>query len=256
MIIPTHQEEESDQLRSTITTESGGNSCRDEIEDMLMSLPRNLHWDKQKKKENKYIVSGGLDVLVEDDDEEEIQEEGLEIAWQYKKSVQQERLGVAQPVEQKKAVSETSNTFCHSYDLSGKMKEQTVIEPSRFISSVNLKSKSGLGFFHELVGLLKKKDGKPTRILLYHLQVDLLAVALPLLLSYIRENSLPVVLLAYSSPCNDAKSWSRLSRTCDVVLSTEGFSSRISHPPPPEFSHLRVRISLCQSILFALWRKL
>jgi len=36
----------------------------------------------------------------------------------------------------------------------------------------------------------------------------------------------------------DVKSKIRLGRSCDVVLSTEGFASRKEYPPPAEFRHL------------------
>lgn len=212
---------------------------REGIEDLLRSLPRNLHWDKQKKqREQKDDKSIGLGIL-EEDEEEEKTEQGLEIAWQYKKSVQQQRL--AQPIRQGKSSQPTSNIFCHSYDLSGKMREQAPIDPSKFIYTIQSKEEiNGFWLFRELVSLLKEKDdGKPIRLVLYHMRLDLLIIALPLFLAYVRKKSLPVIILIYSSPSTDTKSWSRLSSTCDVLLSTEGFSSRKYYPPPPEFRLLQ-----------------
>jgi hypothetical protein len=208
---------------------------------LLLSLPRNLHWAKQQKQQDGGHQSAGLDVLDEDDEEENVEEE-LEIAWQYKKSVQQERL--AQPLEEKKSSLAMSNVFCHSYDLSGRLADQTAIDPSKYMTTIKsigseVVSHSGMKLFRELVSLLNAKDGKPIRMLLYHPRVDILAVTLPLLLSYIRKHSLPAVVLIYSPPSNDYKSWSKLSSTCDVVLKTEGFSSRKTYPPPPEFRDLQ-----------------
>ena len=99
---------------------------------------------------------------------------------------------------------------------------------------------NGFWLFRELVSLLKEKDdGKPIRLVLYHMRLDLLVIALPLFLAYVRKKSLPVIILIYSSPSTDTKSWSRLSSTCDVLLSTEGFSSRKYYPPPPELRLLQ-----------------
>jgi hypothetical protein len=239
LIIPTDREEED---RDFLSSSSGGfhvESSKGEIEDLLMSLPRNLYWDKLKERQGSN-QNDSLGVLEEDDEQEEKEEEGLEIAWQYKKSVQQERL--CQPLGRKKASSVTSNVFCHSYDLSGKLKEQTIIDPGDFLSTISLEEtgfQSGFILFRELVALLKGKDQKPVRMLFFRPRIELLAVTLPLFLSYIRKHSLPVVLLIYSSSCDDARSWSKLSCSCDVLLSTEGFSSRKSYPPPPEFRLLQ-----------------
>eukprot|EP00980_Cylindrotheca_fusiformis_P031752 scaffold26900_cov117-Cylindrotheca_fusiformis.AAC.2 len=212
-----------------------------EIEDLLLSLPRNLHWAKQEKAEHTNHQSTNLGILDEDDSDEKA-EEDLEIAWQYKKSVQQERL--AQPLSQKKTTSGGSNVFCHSYDLSGRLADQATIDPSKYIATIKsvepvAVTNCGVKLFHELVSLLGSKDGKPMRLLLYRPEVDILASALPLLLSYIRRRSLPVVLLVHATPSNDFKSWSKLSTACDVVLKTEGFSSRRAYPPPPEFRLLQ-----------------
>lgn len=216
-----------------------------DIEDLLKNLPRNLHWDKQKKQgQQKDNENEGLGILEEDedDDEEEKTEQGLEIAWQYRKSVQAQRL--AQPQKQGKSSQSTSNIFCHSYDLSGKMRDQASIDPSKFISTIKFQNeddtRNGFRLYRALVSLLKgKDDGKPVRLVLYHTRIGMLAVALPLFLSYVRKNSLPVVVLVYSSPCADCKSWSKVSSVSDVILSTEGFSSRKSYPPPPEFRLLQ-----------------
>lgn len=243
LIIPVSEERNQEAfLASSTDSTICGTARKGEIRGLLYSLPRNLHWAKEAKKaEGRDNQSENLAILDEDDEEKE--EEGLEIAWQYKKSVQQERL--AQPLERRKTSPSTSNVFCHSYDLSGKLADQIAIDPSRYIVTVNTKGSGdvaqfGVIFFRELVSLLNAKDnGKLVRLLLYHPKVDVLAAALPLLLSYIRQRSLPVVLLIYTPPSNDYNSSSKLLRTCDVVLKTEGFSSRKTHPPPPEFRLLQ-----------------
>ena len=108
-------------------------AAKAEIEELLLSLPRNLHWDKQKKRESSEqdgALSAALDILEEGDEEEEKAEEGLDIAWQYRKSVQQKRL--AQPLSQTKPASIPTNVFCHSYDLSGRMNDQSSIDLSKY----------------------------------------------------------------------------------------------------------------------------
>jgi hypothetical protein len=135
-----------------------------QVEDLILSVPRNLHWEKEKRnqqqlKQNEAIAAVPLGILEEeDDDEEEKAEEGLEIAWQYRKSVQQERLSSSE-----KAVSSNSNIFCQSYDLSGRMKDQAPIDPSNYMVAMNLKQNGnnhharGMSLFCELVTMIKKK---------------------------------------------------------------------------------------------------
>jgi len=229
---------------------------KSEVHDLLLGLPRNLHWDKQKKKDEKAkreqeqaeanaasdITSsfgnmgmGGMAILEEDDQEESNAEDGLEVAWQYKKSVQQERLAQSKST----AVTSTSvDVFCHSYDLSARLNDQTKLEPASYICELG--TKSGYALFSNLVQVLKDKtsENKAIRLLLYHPPLDALSVALPLLMAHIRNNELPVVLLIVHAPTHDVKSTILLARTSDVVLSTEGFAARKEYPPPAEFRHL------------------
>lgn len=242
---------------------------KNELHDLLLALPRNLHWDKQKKKEEKAkrdleaaeaaaatssITSGlgsmGLGPMAileeEEDDDEENQnaEDGLEVAWQYKKSVQQERLAKNKSNTSTSAAVNT-DVFCHSYDLSARMKDQTSLDTSKYIEELSSTSQSnGYALFSDLVKLLQdrsaedKDERKAIRLLLYHPPLDTLAIALPLLMAHIRKNELLVVLLIAHAPTSDLKSTILLGRSCDVVLSTEGFAARKEYPPPAEFRHL------------------
>ena len=252
-------------------------NIKNELEDLLSSLPRNLHWDKQKKKEEKAkreqqealdtlsaadlssglgsISLGRITILEEDEEEEEEEQksdDGLEVAWQYKKSVQQERL--AKSKSNATTTSIVSNVFCHSYDLSSRMIDQTSLEKSSYIAQLSFPSTIGTSssssyhtkgheVFYALVKLLKERAAldncKAIRLLLYHPPIETLAIALPLLQAYIRKESLPVVIIISTTPTDDVKSKIRLARSCDVVLSTEGFASRKEYPPPPEFRHLQ-----------------
>lgn len=234
---------------------------------MLSSLPRNLHWDKQKKKEEKAkreqeavdaagatdalgsMNLGPMTILEEEEDEEDEDEkadDGLEVAWQYKKSVQQERLAKSKS----STVTNTgvvSDVFCHSYDLSARMVDQKPIDALAYIATVSLpppgtnNHTKAYRLFTEMVRLLKERKGddKAIRLLLYHPPMELLATALPLLVAHIRTESLPVVILICNTPTVDLNSKIRLSRSCDVVISTEGFAVRKEYPPPAEFRHLQ-----------------
>jgi hypothetical protein len=104
----------------------------------------------------------------------------------------------------------------------------------------------GLSMFRSLVALLDrvKGEGKAIRLLLFHSDMDVTTIALPLLMVYIRTNALPVVVMICSPPTVNPKSWTSLSRSADVVMVTEGFASRKEYPPPPEFRHLQGLLTL------------
>jgi len=219
---------------------------KDEIVRLLMSLPRNLHWAKAQKQQSTAgkLADAPTDLgILEEDDEREDGEEGLEIAWQYKKSVQEKML--AQSLAPKRSQSSSSNVFCHSYDLSGRMTDQKAIKPSSYICDIKAMGAGGKSpppgilLFRELVSLLKKNEGKATRMVLYNANPDLTAIALPLLLAHIRKHKIPAVLLVYCPPSKDYRAFSKLSGTCDVLLKTEGFAARRAYPPPPEFRLLQ-----------------
>lgn len=245
-----------------------------ELEGLILNLPRNLHWDKYRKKRQEQgedVVGGSsrrhggeLDVLAEEDDEDDDDDdngradddEGLVVAWQYKMSVQKERLATNIATQSMSSSTGSNSTvFCHSYDLSGRITDQTTIDPTTYVvplpSSTALSGavKSipvlGMNLFCDLVTLLNNKavmslqHGKATRLLLYHSSLEVMSVTLPLLLAYIRSESLPVVIMICTRPSSESRSWIQLSRASDVVLRTEGFASRKQYPPPAEFRHLQ-----------------
>jgi len=237
---------------------------REDAESLLSNLPRNLHWDKQKRKAES---AGGGDStpgpsLAILDEEEEDPDEGLEVAWQYKKSVQQERSGLGKAAQQAANRSPaTGGIFCHSYDLSGRMNEQKTVDEKQFIVDMNcpsdLESKysQGLRMAASLMKLVETtmQEQKATRLLLYNVEIQSIAIALPFLLAFIRQQNLPVVVLVCTRVSSDLDSWYSLSRTADIVLSTEGFASRLEYPPPPEFRHLQglLNISKVSSVTAA-----
>lgn len=215
-----------------------------EINDLIDSLPRNLNWDKAAGK----VVEEGeksrpLEILEEV--EEGDSEEGLQIAWQYRKSVQHERLGHKSKKENNLI---TSNVFCHSYDLSGRLCEQNMNRECIHIlsgsESIPQEKSGGFLFFQqikrELENYREKYKGKLIRLLLYKAPIELTAVAMPFLLTYIRSHNLPVVVLVtiHAWDCRSEDALVNLRRSSDVVMQTEGFASRFHYPPPAEFRHL------------------
>jgi hypothetical protein len=243
-----------------------------EAKNLLQNVPRNLHWDKFEKKKADQAGSTdptpqSLDILQEGDEDEaednqSEKEEGLDIAWQYRTSVQKERL---ETVSKKSNSSSTSsNLFCHSYDLSGRMAEQnlplsstsdfsTIVDeavvrlPAALTVSQAQSSTVALGLFRELASLISTRlSASPTkrviRLVLYHCSASILAKVLPFLLAHVRDKQLPVVVLVCST-ASDAfefpSAWIKVQRTSDVVMATEGFASRYEYPPPLEFRHLQ-----------------
>ncbi|KAG7343710.1 PAXNEB domain containing protein [Nitzschia inconspicua] len=205
-----------------------------------------------------------------------VSDEGLQVAWQYKTSVQQQRLAIHTDNPSTSATRH-HDVYCHSYDLSGRMIEQQwednnekqeeskayFLHPSTFIAatiSINSSSNDnvysdrnsrGMKLFQKLVQVVKDKinddfdngnnSTKAIRLVLYHPPMEELAVALPLFLAYTRkEGSWPIVVMIYGTkPTNELEAWMRLARNCDIVMSTEGFASRREYPPPSEFRHLQ-----------------
>lgn len=265
---------------------------KEDVTEFLLSLPSNLNWEKQEKKlkeeerkatavteeqqdqQRSETLEKTLDILEEeeeedDDDNEAVTDEGLKVAWQYKLSVQRERLGMNKQ-QQATATGNNncniSNVFCHSYNLSGRMKDQQrdvpidsyMVEMKNSIHHHESSSSSspssrashpgGMVAVRELISMIRtaaaatttaRDGGKVIRLLFFHTDLAWLARALPFLLICIRKDSLPVVTLICSPPTSDPKISNALSKSVDVVLSTEGFASRKEYPPPAEFRHLQ-----------------
>lgn len=259
---------------------------RSDCEAFLQLLPRDLHRDKEVAKNDTPVTSStpasNKNVLQsmkqemsqpfavieenEDDDFDDAEdtataqeklEDGLQNAWQYKLSIQQERSGQLHT----NTLSASSNkkvqskVYCHSYDLSGKMMDQHTVgwlEKNERISIADCVCSCPIQFFRKCLSeiqrqLAKHPDGV-LRLLLLNAPIRLSAIALPLLLSYIRSNSLPVIIfmtvrtwhctsfsMSQASPL--MPSILSLRRTCDASFTCEGFDAFASKPPP-EFSDL------------------
>ena len=278
---PFAEDDLNQKIPATVLPSSSSlGATKNEILEFLTTLPRNLHWEKQQKKAAASQNEGNssdrelMETLEENEEEEEEDEddadegsgkheEGLKIAWQYRKSVQRARLGHDNKSSTRSSASD--NTFCHSYDLSGRLSEQFEEREGHpklkdFTHLNNLQCcdderscRSGrtCGFrlyqrlLTHLVTFMADKQQPRTvvRLLLYHYKPEVLCVALPLLLTQIRVKQLPVVVMVSMQPwksttANPSKALLSLQRASDVVLQTEGFAARSHYPPPPEFRHL------------------
>ena len=250
-------------------------------QNILLDVPRNLHWDKFEKKAAAQAENttsnqnpATLDILQEEDEEEgeesdQIEkEEGLDIAWQYRTSVQKERMETVS--KKSSSSSASSNIFCHSYDLSGRMAEQnlplqeasssfdTIVKEAAvrlnagLVVSQTRSSAIASQIFRELASMIDRKQSQSpskrvVRLVLYHYVPTVLEKLLPLLLAHVREKQLPVVVLVCSSASDSLEhpsSWINVQRTADVVMATEGFASRYEYPPPLEFQHLQGLLTL------------
>lgn len=230
-------------------------SVRKEIESVILqNLPINLNVEKERRKQaaveqQSTDRAGGtmtvtpLEALQEGDDDDDDEEEtdgSLKIAWQYQKDVQRQRQGGVlggEDNDSKRFVQATSDTFCHSFDLQGRLsKQMNVTESSRIVNLKELTNRSPLEYFRELLSLLPMNGKTVSRLLLYEPKISLLRTALPLLLAEVRQKKLPVVILVAVKPWRHERTdLLSLHRTMDVVLQAEGFASRKAYPPPSEF---------------------
>ncbi len=263
------------------------------LEEFQRMLPRDLHHDKAKAKSD--AATKQIEALVtaqksgalpnvgfgtikeqDDDDFDEAEgdqdkdgvglgtrtskdaDEGLTNAWQYKVSVQRERLGTPLASAHSRG---KDKVYCHSFDLSGKMEDQhppswpkengisimNCITP--LLSSQNERS-DAMSLYRKCVQHIHDKISEQPntviRLLVMNAQVEVFAIALPLLLNYIRSKSLPVVILVTVRPWlrssstivnKSLRSLIALRRFCDAVLACEGFAAMVA-PPPSEFSDL------------------
>mmetsp|Transcript_14561 Transcript_14561/g.16793 ORF Transcript_14561/g.16793 Transcript_14561/m.16793 type:complete len:502 (-) Transcript_14561:197-1702(-) len=134
-------------------------SSPSDLEQYIERLPKNMHLEKfrtkrqrqqlqlQQMQQRQSALSSldeaqqgmGMVILEEEEDEEEKEddtaEEELKIAWQYKRSIQDQRRGRqrnassskvgALPSQQPNQVIEQADeVYCHSYDLMGRMQDQ------------------------------------------------------------------------------------------------------------------------------------
>jgi len=265
---------------------------RRRIESFLRSLPKNLHKAaaaaaKQQSQSSatdngadNILPSSNLETLQEgengeeddeDDQEKDDSEAGLKIAWQYKKSVQQKRLGYRPGISSSSSsqrLMTTTDPYCHSYDLRYTDEIQVedhdidlmafqcncLLDPGNRSNhqsggpSRRHGSPCAFALYHQLVrrveDAVRAKPRTVIRLFLYHLDPSLLSVALPLFLTHIRTHGLAVVILVAVQSWNlidhngaeNFNSLRLLRRECDVVLQCEGFAAR-SEPPPPEFGN-------------------
>lgn len=186
-------------------------------------------------------------------DTKDPEEEGLKNAFQYRLSIQNQRLGKTSQLSQPLS-SQGEKVYCHSYDLSARMMNQHSsdwVNTNNSISIMDFSSaKSSIQLYQECIkqiqSQLAKDDSIVIRLLFVNAPVKLMAITLPLLLTHIRTHSLPVVILLTIRPWyitsnpssnNNLSSLVSLRRTCDAVFTCEGFAA-MTTPVPPEFSDL------------------
>jgi hypothetical protein len=217
-----------------------------QVKTLIDSLPRNLHWDKAAGNFVGDDPKQTLQILEEEEEEGEDAEEGLKIAWQYRKSIQDERLGHIQSNTSK---STSSNVYCHSFDLNGRLDEQDInrdvvhlVDGRCCEREVDCQKRvCGFLLFQKLKNHLKASPrGTLIRLLLYQAPIETASIAVPLLLAYVRSEELPVVVMVtiQSWTSHSKTSLINLQRVSDVVMQTEGFASRVHYPQPAEFRHL------------------
>jgi len=220
-------------------------------------------------------------------------DEGLINAWQYRKSIQDARSGIEKNGSSADVGQSSGGTsdgvYCHSYDLSKRMWDQfasadgnsdnleanhnplvmntKVIDCSESTSSsMAALSKNGVAMecqsqgmdlfctlWKHLQSALSTHPNRVIRLFLHRLPIGIGAVSMPLLMSKIRKENLPVVVLttirpwkwissaptsSYGNNINKLDTLASLRSSTDTTLSLDSFSS-LRTPPPPEFSLLQ-----------------
>jgi len=281
-----------------VVLSSGGGSSPSELDNYVNTIPRDLHLDKYRSRVGKAMGASNADADTdketpiasiqegdeeEDDDEfddfgeskegEKNNDDGLQIAWQYRESVQKERLGHHSSSSSAKTTTSRAppsgddhlrmrDVYCHSYDLAGSMKAQH--DAAKFMEKIDTfecacrrcgkgqcgeMQQCGFDLFRSLLkrvqhhlsqsGTVGSTSGNVVRLLLLDAPPAATAIALPLLLSYGRANSLAFAVMITVRPWNQSTTGSLISlrRNCDAVLAMDGFAS-FRDPPPPEFREL------------------
>ncbi|KAL7425594.1 hypothetical protein ACHAXH_000121, partial [Discostella pseudostelligera] len=289
-------------------------STPEELHEFVLSLPRNLHLDKlrskattKKQSSSDMTTSSSADERMnnhgreaitaiaeedehdEDDDEDQATttttgDEGLINAWQYRKSIQVARSGIANQIGSDVGLvaGAGDGIYCHSYNLSQRMWDQfapndtndddgrqhdnplvtntRILDCSRsFIKPKNARDMSlhnqhqGMALFctlwKSLQSELSTNRNRVIRLFIHRLPVGQGCIAMSLLMTKIRKENLPVVVLATIRPWkwltaptqsnntsnNKIDTLLSLRNTADTALSLDSFSS-LRTPPPPEFS--------------------
>lgn len=279
------EEEEND--------DNGGGVSARELFNLIQDLPKNLHVEKERKKKSileanekakndekdsssKSMLGFDSNTIIEEEGEEEEEEEddydnsdeGLKIAWQYRKDIQKERSGITTS-----STSSTSNSqlllstegrkeyYCHSYDLSERMIDQIsssnwqsqllytpenndqsteqcvdILDCSNNVIKGNSNMQRGLKLCRTILRQIEhhfKRNNQVIRLLLHKISPSMASITLPLLLSYIKTHSIPVIVLTTVQPwlsitsCasrNNQNSLLSLESSSDAVLQIQGFS--------------------------------
>ena len=195
---------------------------------------------------------------------------GLVVAWQYRKDIQDERLGFARAhtgssldkQRNQQKYNTSSIVYCHSYNLQGRLKDQISIDShvtmvpintvDNRICNGNSRMKNGVEFYQQLISIITTATSKSStsrytvvRLLLYRPDMSVTSFVLPLLLHHIRTYKLPVIILVIphasdSTTASNKSDLYHIRRCSDVVMSTESFNLRDTntYPPPSELRTL------------------
>jgi hypothetical protein len=238
-----------------------------EGEEIGGSLPMDLHYRRAAERKERAAEAKGSDALPslaevslregagegagedagEDagsDYEEEAAhagDEGLTIAWQYKREVQEERGAARKDARKDAAANPSAGVFCHSFDLSRPMQPDLLaLSPPALHPLPPAALASPASLFLALHPLLPQKNEPPLRLYLHAPPPGSpLPAALALLLAHAREHSLPVALLILSRPhlCASPRHLSaacHLRHAADSCVKVDSFAG-LREPPPPEY---------------------
>jgi len=229
-----------------------------------------------------------LEELNEDEEEEEEQkqeraDEVLNIAWQYSSKIQNQRSGLRHNTLYKNNSSNNHEVvYCRSYDLNASLVSQHLPDwESKLLHNINenvtkssvttdtcLQSKAidiadfschcGFQLFKMLIQRIQyhldKNDSTVVRILFLNTNATITSIALPLLMSYIQHNALPVVVFITIHPWIHQTpqllaSKSSLHSISDAVLHIQGFCFT-QNTPAPEFRDLTGLLAISKMSLF------
>jgi hypothetical protein len=235
---------------------------------------------KQADPSNTVHVTNNQQLTERDDVDEQ-----LNIAWQYKLSIQNARYRKSNTLkEDSEVLKNHSDIYCHSYDLSGSVRDQYatelldlycmekkknsvqealnttiitagvgVVDVSCIIGGkipneddISCTRHRGILLFRSLLRRIEqevgREEGMVIRLLVLNPPPSEMSVALPLLISTIRNKNLPVIICITMRPtttwsCSTSSSIVAIRRTSDFVFKVDAFDS-FRKPPPSEFRNL------------------
>lgn len=281
MLLPMRPDVTCDTVCKDNNTYHGGYTATHLRTNFMPSLPMNMHHAKhvkQVKQQNDAAGEGVKEssqfsiIEEEDDDDDEVgaaAEEGLQIAWQYRLDIQNERNRIDSSSSSRKQAKAANgpSVYCHSFDLGNSLQDDLYLlkrEGEDFDDDDDNKSVVYIPnmddqnltephmIFRHLMKRIRdallqcRRKDSVLRVLLLDMEPNSYSVVIPLLLTSIRASNLPVcILCSVRTSCwqnhrnnygNHTAALTQLKRVCDVVLSIDSFVGY--GEPPPEFREL------------------